>query len=33
MRHAVRLAVQLAQHSAFQGLITARISPPMLIRH
>jgi choline dehydrogenase-like flavoprotein len=27
MRHAVRLAVQLAQHAAFQGLITARISP------
>jgi choline dehydrogenase len=27
MRHAVRLAVQLAQHAAFQGLITARLSP------
>ena len=31
MRHAVRLAVQLAQHSAFKGLITARPRPLMLI--
>jgi choline dehydrogenase len=27
MRHAVRLAVRLAQNQAFQGLITARLSP------
>jgi choline dehydrogenase len=27
MRHAVRLAVQLAQNPVFQGLITARLSP------
>src|SRR5262249_1091654 len=27
MRHAIRLAVQLSQNPAFQGLITERISP------